>query len=166
MGPKPKPAIERFMQKVQIDESTGCWRWIGATNRRDGYGVFWVNRDGVKNQYAHIFSYEHKYGPVPDGLVLDHVVCDTPACVNPDHVTPKTQQQNFLRSNHPNAVIHRTGICKHGHVLADVGTYPRSDGRQGCAECMRIWKANYRVKNRDRIAAYKRNRYQQSKRVS
>ena len=71
-----------------IDELTGCWLWQLSLNNK-GYG-----RKG--NSYAHIYYYEKKYGPVPDGYELDHI-CRTRRCCNPDHVEPVTHTINMRR---------------------------------------------------------------------
>ena len=45
---------------------------------------------------AHRWSYQHHIGPVPEGLVLDHL-CRVRHCVNPDHLEPVTSRENTLR---------------------------------------------------------------------
>jgi hypothetical protein len=79
---------------------TPCHIWQRATN--SGYGYLTV--DG-RNAYAHIFFWEQKNGPVPEGLVLDHAVCQTPACCNPDHLEAVTRAVNSRRGRHARASV-------------------------------------------------------------
>lgn len=77
-----------------VDKKTGCWLWLLSTC--DGYGQTW---DGTikKVRLAHVVNYEKKYGPVPKGKELDHFVCDTRRCCNPDHVKPVSHLANVRR---------------------------------------------------------------------
>jgi hypothetical protein len=77
----------RFWPKV--DKSGDCWLWT-AEIARSGYGRFRL--DG-RRQYAHRIAYELTNGPIPDGLMIDHL-CHNLACVNPDHLRPVTNKQN------------------------------------------------------------------------
>ena len=48
----------------------------------------------------HRVVYEHRVGPIPKGLDLDHVKargCRSRACVNPAHLEPVTTRVNVLR---------------------------------------------------------------------
>src|SRR4051812_42788794 len=58
---------ERFWSKTQKTE--GCWLWTDAPDS-GGYGRLMVRGQLVK---AHRFAYELLVGPIPDGLVIDHV---------------------------------------------------------------------------------------------
>src|SRR5882724_5383629 len=81
----------RHRDKFWIDEETGCWVWTGATN---GNGYPRVST-GIKNKMmpAHRAFYEKKYGELsPDNE--PHHKCKNFRCVNPDHMEPKTHQQN------------------------------------------------------------------------
>lgn len=71
---------------------TPCWIWTAAL-ARDGYGCTWVGRQIP----AHRAYYERAHGPIPYGLVLDHL-CKVVACVNPDHLEPVTVAENNRRN--------------------------------------------------------------------
>jgi len=78
------PVAERFWAKVdRASSEDGCWLWTAAMTPK-GYGAF---RDPSRRQrvLAHRFSWELTYGAVPIGLCVCHR-CDTPACVNPNHL--------------------------------------------------------------------------------
>jgi hypothetical protein len=81
---------ERFWAKV--DANGVCWEWL-AGKLPTGYGSFRVNG---KSLYAHRFAWETLMGPIPAGLVLDHL-CRNPSCVNPDHLEPVTDKVNINR---------------------------------------------------------------------
>jgi hypothetical protein len=71
---------------------TACWIWQLASDK-DGYGAKKHKRKSIK---AHRFYYEKKFGPIPEGLVLDHL-CRVRSCVNPDHCEPVTNTVNIRR---------------------------------------------------------------------
>lgn len=81
----------RFWTKVAITPS--CWLWLAATNQ-NGYGTFSHESRPCK---AHRFAYELLVGPIPEGLVLDHL-CRVRNCVNPSHLEPVTQVENLRRA--------------------------------------------------------------------
>lgn len=76
-----------------VDDITGCWIWQ-RDKTKAGYGRKSIN---YKNVLAHIYYYEQKYGPIPEGLELDHFVCSNPACCNPDHMRIVSHTQNCCR---------------------------------------------------------------------
>jgi len=93
----PEYLINRFWSKINIIETwyekpNECWEWkLDCDN--DGYGKFFNSILG-RPTGAHRFSYELFYGQIPNGLVICHE-CDNPPCINPIHLSAKTQQQNI-----------------------------------------------------------------------
>lgn len=92
-----RPEAERFWEKVEKTET--CWLWTGAISGRTGYGSFVLAplEDGSRKRVgAHRWAYQDEMGPVPEGLVLDHLCC-VRRCVNPSHLEPVTYSVNALR---------------------------------------------------------------------
>lgn len=91
-GPVGREKLMLMAQEWVQDGVTGCWLWPGC--RLDRYAQVMV--DG-KNLRAHRAMYELLIGPIPPGLVLDHL-CLTKACVNPDCLDPVTGAVNTQRA--------------------------------------------------------------------
>ena len=79
---------ERFWSKVNQGDS--CWEWFGC-RIPGGYGQIYVEG---KMLLAHRVSYSLTNGPIPDGLMVDHM-CHNRACVRPDHLRIATAKQNM-----------------------------------------------------------------------
>ena len=144
---QPIPNADRFWKFVQKQEN-GCWLWMGGRNSY-GYGQFQarIEKGKFKLVPAHCFAYELLMGPIPEGKVLDHVVCDNRACVNPSHTEPKTNVANVMRGTSPAAENARKEICKNGHALDEENTYRyQRRGREperGCRICRREARRRY-----------------------
>jgi len=81
--------FERYQNKIEFGAPSGCWLWSGYSSR-SGYG--YISLKGNMRR-AHREAFEDKNGPIPDGLVVRHK-CDTPLCVNPDHLLIGTHADN------------------------------------------------------------------------
>ena len=87
---KSDPAV-RFASKTFAADN-GCILWQGATDK-DGYGKFQLNGNGSQRHVrAHRFAYFLRHGAWPEELILH--TCDTPGCVNPDHLENGDQGKN------------------------------------------------------------------------
>jgi len=71
-------------------EIGGCWLWLKYRNL-GGYGQLTYKN---KRCLAHRHSWESFNGEIPKDLDVLHK-CDTPDCVNPDHLFLGTHQDNM-----------------------------------------------------------------------
>jgi len=154
------PELERFLAKVDKNgpvpehrpELGPCWAWTAYRNAL-GYGQFGLagRRGGLVLAYQWAWQQEH--GPVPDGLVLDHL-CRNPACVRPAHLEAVTQSVNTQRGLKgdlkPLTPIREK--CANDHPMTPENRYPRSDSGQrtkyGCRECDRDKQRRYAERKR------------------
>jgi hypothetical protein len=105
----------RTASTFKVDRRTGCW--IMPVHRKDGYSR--IHRDG-KLMMGHRMYWEERYGPIPEGLTLDHL-CRVRACCNPDHMELCTQAENSSRvTHHPE--IPKWGDWKDEQIKVDPDT--------------------------------------------
>ena len=107
------PTLQRFQDKVVLNEETNCWLWTASTQGKNyakgkGYGTFYSGgpRGVGKLVKAHRWIWEVFNGPT-DLHVLHH--CDTPPCVNPEHLFIGTNADNVADKIAKGRSIHPTG---------------------------------------------------------
>ena len=79
---------DRFFSRFKKVDN-GCWIWTAHADK-DGYGILSGNKSNTR---ANRLSYEIHHGPIKEGFVVCHT-CDTPSCVNPDHLFQGTVKDN------------------------------------------------------------------------
>lgn len=102
MGGKPVVLDESYIVEDR-GYRTPCWIWTRAKNK-GGYGQIWVKHPRPRLRSTHIVFYERKYGPVPEGMELDHL-CEVKSCCNPDHVEPVTHAENVRRGRNTRLTV-------------------------------------------------------------
>ena len=80
--------MKRFFDKVV--KGPDCWQWVGCRTGKYGQISYLGEMIG-----AHRMSYIIHKGDVPEGMVVMHS-CDTPLCVNPDHLSAGTYSDNQM----------------------------------------------------------------------
>lgn len=123
-----------LFSKIEFDENN-CWNWTGAIFKKPygNYGQMRVGRRGEQRlRRAHVVSYEHFIGTIPNGLEIDHN-CQNTLCINPDHLEAVTHSENMARGRHATKMH-----CKHGHEYTPDNLFINSKGRRECRICRRV----------------------------
>lgn len=147
-----------------LAELGGCI-FTKPTNKH-GYGAIYYKG---KQRKAHRVAYEEAYGPIPEGMHIDHIChnvaiahemclgnagCVHRSCVNPKHLEVVTPQENQLRGLRG---LRNRVKCGNGHILAEVGIVTRSrlNGKVGdvCQACHRTNSAAAAKRYRDKKKA-------------
>lgn len=130
---KPRDLKSRILNKVTIDNESGCWVWTGSVfkKRHGSYGQLRMFGKEGKLQRAHRVSYEYFVGKIPDKVELDHL-CRNTLCVNPEHLEPVSHAEN-MRRGYWNKKIH----CIHGHLYKN-NTYINPRGHRECLICRKL----------------------------
>lgn len=121
----------RFWDKVSIEQVSGCWLWTGSANEK-GYGDLWF---GDRLERAHRLSYEFLVRDYPQHWVICHR-CDTPSCVNPNHLfagTPAMNTADMMAKGRYVPRAKRGANCRRGHELIPENTLAGG----GCRVCKR-----------------------------
>lgn len=134
---------DRFWAKVYPEPNTGCWLWGNAT---DGCGYGMMARPhyvtGARMDRAHRLTLS-LVEPV-GGKVAMHS-CDTPACVNPEHLTWGSRKDNNAdRDQKGRHASRRVTHCPQGHEYSDVNTRIKGGKYRVCKSCAREYASRKR----------------------
>lgn len=93
----------------QIVKTETCWLWVGSgPSRKSGkptYGAIMVD---CKNWATHRLMWTAVHGPIPEGIGVLHR-CDTPRCVNPDHLFLGSHKDNMADAKAKKRFCRRIG---------------------------------------------------------
>lgn len=124
-----------------------CIVWTGAVNTK-GYPCIGIS--GVSH-LAHRVAYEDAYGPIPDGMTIDHK-CRVRNCVRPDHLEVVSIAENNRRRRIDGGI--RVGAeCRNGHLVTAESIYFHPRGHTECGQCRSDNKARYRASRRATTAS-------------
>lgn len=103
---------EKVKKRIEVDDETGCWIYLGASvwaggytyGKENGYGRYGrcsirVNGNTVRI-LTHRLAYEMENGPLMQGLVCDHL-CNRTLCCNPDHIRQVGYRENVHHEPFP-----------------------------------------------------------------
>lgn len=146
----------RFWDKVQPCPMSGCWLWTGSADQK-GYGRIGMGskRDGTrKPRCAHRVAYAALVGPIPPGLMLDHL-CRQPGCVNPAHLEPVTNAVNVARGVAGVNQLAKTH-CPRGHEYSGDNLVMQRNavgrGARVCRVCKNAANAEYIYRQANHIS--------------
>ena len=120
---------------------TGCHVPRYLRPNRHGYVGTVIKKKFVA---IHRWAWEQENGPMPAGLVADHM-CRNRACCNVDHIRAVTPAVNAVENSNGFAAINKAKTkCPRGHEYSLRGP----DGSRLCRECIREATRRRRAKLR------------------
>jgi hypothetical protein len=131
----------RFLSKVDTSPGYGpkrnCWKWLGSKHGK-GYGHFKVDGNVEK---AHRVSVKLLKG-IDIGDLQGCHTCDTPDCVNPDHVFIGTNEDNKNdrqeKKRHAHGETHARCLLTENEVLKirdiEIGSHSEIAKRYGVSK--------------------------------
>lgn len=146
---KDQALYDRLVARIAKDEAAGCWLWQGSV---------WSDRPSPGNRYGYTFARvrpgkwrtigTHKamwwalHGIPEKGMCVCHR-CDTPTCINPDHLWLGTHKENMADCR-AKGRYHYANLthCKRGHEFNEQNTYYMKTpgpyfGLRSCKACQK-----------------------------
>lgn len=148
MRPGPQ---QGFFQRIQLDETTGCWNWGGPVFA-NGYGSIRYDKRQV---YVHRVS-AHLYLGFDLNSPL-HVLhrCDNRKCFNPKHLFIGTRLENMRDARDKGRLwqMKRTH-CPKGHPYSGSNLYIRPGveagrSKRGCRICRNRASKKFKTEEND-----------------
>lgn len=135
------------LDKYSVPEpNTGCVLWMVGADK-NGYGKIAFNS---KDWRAHRLSYHLLKGPVLSGDLVCHK-CDTPACINPDHLfigTPLSNMQDKVKKGRLKNQNAAKTHCRHGHEFtSDNIRWSKTAIDTPKRSCLICYTARYKARN-------------------
>ena len=121
----------------RVEKTDYCWNYTGGSVGKQGHRQIRVDGQRVS---AHVASWVHANGPLPEGSWVLHA-CHNGQCVRPGHLRPGDVGENvadMMAAGH-----HRNGRkthCLRDHEFTPENTYhpPSRPHTRQCRECIRL----------------------------
>jgi hypothetical protein len=148
---------ERLERKL-VRTPNGCLEWTGSRSP-DGYGM--IGDGAGKVVRTHRLAWSLVNGPIPEGVLIRHFVCDNPPCCDETHLRSGTNADNTadkMASGHwrgnPHAGAHNTAKthCPQKHEYDEANTRC-TDVQRHCRACGRLAQAAYRLRQKAKVSA-------------
>lgn len=117
---------------VTIDTTFACLLWEGAKSGGRGGGGYGTLHEGGRVLMAHRAACERAYGPIAEGLVVQHH-CHRRNCVSPIHLEPYSKSENERDKSW--AWRCRGKRCRWGHDMSMAAV--TEEGGRTCRVCNR-----------------------------
>jgi hypothetical protein len=134
-------AAERVRQRSVPDPESGCILWTAKSRNPMNYGCIRLPGSNGPLVLAHRVVVEEAQGPIPEGMVVDHVchsrdlacpggrTCVHRLCVNVEHLEIVTFAENVARGRSAGKTH-----CIRGHAFDERNT-GRLKGARRCLRC-------------------------------
>lgn len=129
-----KTLWDRFWEKV--DATGDCWEWTAYKDEK-GYGRIHVSSKPKRAMTAQDVAWELLVGPIPAGMVVDHL-CRNHGCVNAgSHLELVTRRVNYERGYSLQRINSKKTHCPQGHLYTAENTYvlPSRPTARYCKTC-------------------------------
>ena len=139
---------DSIASRITVDPVSGCWK---VTGNLDKGGYARIAGEGV-----HRVVYKLLVGPIPEGLVLDHVEAwgASGGAAHGQRTSSRSPPAiNVMRGNSPHAINARKDRCDNGHEYDLYTTYYRPNGHRDCRICIRARVKKYQRRLRDAAKA-------------
>lgn len=122
---------------------------------KSGYGIVSVKsiRPGMTSMVVHRWCWEREVGPIPEGLVIDHM-CRNKSCCNVDHLRAVTYRINAIENSESVAAKNEAKThCYKGHPFTEESLiFVKGKKRRVCWECEELYKPRrYELKRMRRL---------------
>jgi len=137
----PQRVQERAATRHEID-ANGCHVSTYSTGSHGYAQIGWWEAGKTHMTVAHRAAWEHHYGPIPDGMTVDHT-CKTRTCVNVDHMRLLENFENARRTAGRDWPL---GFCARGHSNGLLRVGPT--GARTCRVCAREDQVAHRARKK------------------